>query len=411
MSLAEGVQATIAYKAYASGAMVANTQDQSPGGTGAAYIRRVSSTLNLRKQGYRSNEIRSDRQIVDFRHGPGHVEGDIAGELSPSTYFDFFEAAHRGTRVNGATFTEVDFTSVACSASGSTITFASGNPVTSGMKVGHILNFAGMSVSANNSVHFVVLSFGGTQNRQLTVYPAPTDQSADTAFSVEILGATTSVPASSFVSRKYAFEVHHEDLALSRLFTECRISKYALNMPSTGMNTITVSVMGRDMVPVSASPGQYFTSPTAETSTGVVASVNGLLRLGGTTIGVVTGLSVNFEMPADAPTVVGQNFPPEVFLGTANVTGQMTLFLENTTVLDAFSDETELELLVYLTTSSTAATPGMTVYMPRIKLTGADVNLQGEAGQVITAPFQALRYTGSTAGVPTTTIQIVDTEA
>jgi hypothetical protein len=49
MPLAEGVQGTIAYKAYAFGVIAANTEDVAPGSYGGQTLRRVSSTPNLFK--------------------------------------------------------------------------------------------------------------------------------------------------------------------------------------------------------------------------------------------------------------------------------------------------------------------------------------------------------------------------
>ncbi len=406
--LAEGVQSTIAYKFYASGTMDAETLDQSPGTSGAQYLRRVSSTLNLRKATYQSAEIRTDRQIVDYRHGGAHVEGDIAGELSPATWFDLIEACHRDTRAAGGSFTQADFTSVAANASTSTITLGSGDPVTSGLRVGDIINLTSTSVNANTN--FMITGFSGTNNRDLAVYPAPVDMLADTTFGLARLGSSTEIPSSGFVSRKAAIEIAHTDIQFSRVFCECRLSKYAMSLPATGMTTMTASVMGRSMFTIDGSPGAYFASPTAETTTGIISAVNGVLMLDGTKVGVVTGLTVNMEMAADAPMVTGQNFPPEVFLGTANVTGQITAFLQDSTIIDAFNDETELSLLVYLTATSAADTPAMSILLPRIKLGDANVNLSGQSGQVITAPYQALKYVGATAGLPGTTIRIVDTE-
>src|SRR5574340_1406595 len=56
-------------------------------------LRRVTSDLNLTKETYQSNEIRTDYQVSDFRHGVRSVAGTINGELSPGTYEDFFAAA------------------------------------------------------------------------------------------------------------------------------------------------------------------------------------------------------------------------------------------------------------------------------------------------------------------------------
>ena len=47
----------------------------------------------------------------------------------------------------------------------------------------------------------------------------------------------------------------------------------------------------------------------------------------------------------------------------------------------------------------------------RLKLGGADVQTSGEGAVTVALPFQALKYTGSTAGVESTTVRIVDTAA
>jgi hypothetical protein len=72
-------------------------------------LRRVSSTLNLVKDTYQSAEVRTDRQIVDFRHGVKRVTGMISGEWSPGTYWDFMEAVCRGTEQAAITFSNADF--------------------------------------------------------------------------------------------------------------------------------------------------------------------------------------------------------------------------------------------------------------------------------------------------------------
>jgi len=141
--------------------------------------------------------------------------------------------------------------------------------------------------------------------------------------------------------------------------------------------------------------------------------VNGLLQVGGTTVGVVTGLSLAYNLNPSTASVVGQNYVPEIFLGRANLTGQMTAFLEDATLINDFKNETEISILAYLTTTSDVNSPAMTLYVPRVKFTGDDNPVQGESGQSITLPFQALKYNGTEAstGITGSTIQICDSEA
>ena len=71
MAFATGVQKQLRYKAEA-------TYGVAPGAAGAQALRRVVSTLDLAKDVYASNEIRSDYQRQDFRHGIRRIAGGCA---------------------------------------------------------------------------------------------------------------------------------------------------------------------------------------------------------------------------------------------------------------------------------------------------------------------------------------------
>lgn len=416
MSLAEGVAARIAYKFYSSAAIVAGTaavSSSDPGASSAQVLRRVSSTLALSKDTYQSNEIRSDRQIGDFRHGVKRVQGNISGELSPLTYEQLFEASMRGTWAAAVTASQSDFTSVSAVNSTSKFIFTGGNPATKGYRVGMGIRFSNLSDADNNSKNFIILAMGGSNNRELTVYPAPDDMTADSAFTLTSVGRSLIIPASSHVSRKIAVEIYNEDVDIARLFTEMRVGGFNLQLPPTGIGTIDFDFMGRDMESYTAGSAPFFTSPTAATTTGLVAAVNGLLRVSGETVAVVTGLNIQHQPQLSGDPVVGSNLLPEIFVGRHNITGQMTAFFEDADLIDDFRNETEIEILAYLTTTSAVDSPAMTFFLPRVKLGGADLQTQGEGGQTITLPFQALKYeavAAATGGTENTTLQIWDSE-
>lgn len=422
MSLAEGVSGSLRYKAYASATITANTLATSSsalGVSGGTELRRVASTLKLAKDTYQSAEIRTDRQIQDFRHGIARVTGAISGEFSPGTYFDFAEAACRGTKSAALSLSNTDFTSVVSSSVTSTFTMSAGAPVTLGLRIGDIIRFADLATTANNATNFVITGFSGSSNRIIAVTPAPTtDAAPDSSFTLTSNGASGKavyIPSSSHVSRKFGFEMYNVDIGVSRLFTECRIGGFNMAMPATGMSTVEIPVMGRymetglaDDTPATA---PFFTSPAAATTTGIFASVNGLLMVGGTRVGVVTGLDIKMDLAPSSDAVVGQNFVPEIFLGRANITGNMTAFFEDLTLINDFKNESEVSVLTYLTTSSAAAAPAISIYLPRVKFGDGNVNDSGEGGQAISMPFQALKADGTVAGDEATTIRFVDTAA
>jgi hypothetical protein len=342
------------------------------------------------------------------------VTGNITGELSPLTYRDLFEASFRSTWSAAPTGDQSVFTSVAADHTLSTMTFGAGNPVTAGFRTGMVVQFSGLTTgTANNGVNFTILSFGGTGNRTVTVSPPPATMTAETTFTMTSTGRSLIIPSTGHVSRKAAVEIFNEDVDIARLFTECRVGGFDIKLPATGMSTIQFEFTGRDMDVLSAGTAPFFTSPLAPTTSGLLCAVNGLLRIGGATVAVVTACDIKHTLQQTADPVVGSNIVPEIFEGRNNITGQLTAFFQDVTLINDFLNESEIELLVYLTTTSAAGSPAMSFYLPRIKLGGADLQTTGEGGQMITIPFQALKYetTATTAsGIENTTMQIWDSE-
>ena len=413
MSLAEGVSARVAVKFYPTGEIAANAQPVSAtdlGAAGGQILRRVSTTVKLGKDTYQSNEVRNDRQIADFRHGTKRVSGNISGELSPLTYADLFAAVFRANWIAPIVLTEADMTSIAADNAASTFTFGGGDPVAEGLKVGHVFRNTGLSDVDDNAANFFITGFSGPSNRTMHVFPAPDTMVADTAFVLTTTGKTLSVPSTGFVKRKAAVEIYNEDIDLARLFTECRFGSFDVKLPASGMSTVDFGLMGRNMEVYEGVAAPFFTGPSPETTTGILAAVNGLLLVNGAVQGVLTSLEIKMDLSPSADPVVGQNVVPEIFLGRANVTGSTTAMLQDGTLIGNFTDEDEISILAFLVTTEAVNSPGMAFSLPRIKFSDADVANSGEGGQSITLPFQALKYSGATPGVPPTTIQIVDTE-
>lgn len=413
MSLAEGVSARVSYKVYTTGVISSNSQPVStsdPGVTGGQILRRVSSSLKLAKDTYQSAEVRVDRQIADFRHGTKRVTGGINGEFSPGTYWDFIEAALRTTDAAAITADNNDFTSATFDAAASNVVFGGGDAHVKGFRIGDIIQFTNLAVSANNSINFLITSMSGS-NRTLGLYPAPTTETADVAFNVTAVGRSLYMPSTGFVSRKFAIEHWFDDIDIARLFTECRVEGFNIQLPPSGLTTIDFTFMGRDMEVYSDSNSPFFSGPTDVGTAGILAAVNGVLLVGGTRVGVVTGLNVQAALGGSSDPVVGQNYVPEIFLGRLNVTGQLTAMLEDVTLINDFKNETEISILAMLTTTSAADSPAVSIYLPRVKLGDADVAVTGEGAQIITAPYQALKFATAAAGVDATTLRITDTQA
>jgi len=416
--LLENTSERVVIKSYASAVIdptVEAVPTTDPGITGGQILRHVTHGFSLTKDAYTPTEIRTDKQTPMEKHGTRRVPGSINGLLSPLTYKEPLAACLGGTWTAAAiTADNTTLTSVAFDNATGTATFAAGDPVATGFRVGDTLRFAGDSAVANNGVNFTALSFGGTSNRTVTIYPAPTTAAADTSFSVTTVGNSIFMPASAHVKRKYAVEVYNSDGDISRLFTEGRFSGFDFSIAPNQNAQINFSGLWRNRKVLSGASAPFFTAPTAETTSDVISSMDGLLMANGSVLGVATGVSIKFNRAPTGPAQINrQGLTPGILLANAVVTGDFTVFLQDTTFMDLFDDPTTMQatefgLLIYLPSSGIAAADAVTLFLPRIKINSNSESVV-EGAKAIQCGFAAARYFGSAGGIESTTVRICDT--
>jgi hypothetical protein len=411
---AAGVFKQLAYK-------VETTYGDSPTQASAQSLRRVQSSIDLTKETYQSNEIRTDQQMADLRHGVRRVSGKLSGELSPKTYRDFFAWALKKdmatpTALTGATITIGAPSSGVYPISGSGYTMLAG-----GFKVGHVFRFtAGALAAANQNVNLMITDI--TSETAFNVIPLNgktlTQESGKTGCTLTFTGQQTYTPQSSHTDKSFALEHWYSDLSQSELFLGCKVAAINLSLPPTGLATIEIDVAGKDFADTTAKRGavalgsQYFTSPTAATTTGLLAAVNGKVLVGGSVVANVTGMQMAIQVASTGDPVVGSNLVPFQFAGRVLVSGQMSVYFDSVTMRDAFVNETEQAVIVALTSDNTDTSDFVTFVMPRCKFGGAQKN-DGEVGLVQTVPFQALLNSAGGTGIKTekTTLLVQDSAA
>jgi hypothetical protein len=222
-------------------------------------------------------------------------------------------------------------------------------------------------------------------------------------------GKKTWAPTTGHTNKSYSIEHFYSDIVQSEVFTGCQPSTLDLQLPASGLATIGIGIMGQG---VTAAASQYFTSPTAATTTGLAAAVNGVLAIDGTPYATLTGLTMNVQSNRSGDPVVGSNVVPTLFPGRILVSGQATAYFDSVTLRDAFLNETEFELILALSTDNTATANFITFALPRVKANGHTLN-DGEGGLVATIPFQALLPSAGGSGFSNelTTIAIHDSSA
>jgi hypothetical protein len=366
-----------------------------PVASAAQLLRRVQFTVDLSKDTYQSNEIRPDLQISDYRHGVRRVKGSLQGELSPGTYADFFAIAMKRDFTAGVAISAASIT-IAGTGPTYTLTRAAGSYLTDGFKIGDVIRLSvGTFNAANITKNLWITALTATVATVMVLNAsALVAEGPITSATVTVFGKKTYIPTTGHTDLSMSMEPWFNDISQSEVYSGVKVDKIALNLPPTGMATAQMDLMGQNITTAAV---RYFTSPTAITTTGVLAAVNGLLMVNGVAYAIVTGLSINIDPGfTDAP-VVGSNIVPTLFPGPVMVTGQFTAYFVDNILRDLFVNETESSLQVCLSADNTAASNFIAFTLPRIKL-GGQQKSDGTGGIIQTFPFTALINNNGGAG-------------
>jgi len=401
MPIATGLNKQVRYKKETTWGTLA-------GSSAGTILRRVTANFNLDKETYQSNEIRTDYQMQDMRHGVRSASGTLSAELSPGTYADFMAAA---VAKNFATVTTISGASVTITTSGSgagTIVRTTGSFLTDGIKVGDVIR---LSATANSNRNLLVTSVVALTLGVRTLNG--TDLTAvGTAAAVDISfpGKKTFAPITGHTDDSFTVEEWYSDVPQSEVFSGCKVNTASVSIPSTGLVTTEFGFMGKDLAQTGSTA--YFTAPTAQTTTGIFAAVNGVLLINGSPVAVITDATINLNRNMQNATVIGSNNIAEMFEGRILVDGSFSAYFQDGTIRDLYNNESEASLVIAITTSNAANADFISITLPRIKI-NSNTRDDGEQGIVSSHNFQALLNSAGGAGTASerTTIMIQDSGA
>lgn len=403
MGTASGVFKQVTYKPE-------TTYGVMPAAGAAQAMRRVTSSLDMTKDTYQSGEIRPDFQMADFRHGLRKVAGTINGELSAKTYVDFLAAVLKKDFAAGVSVTGASLT-IGGAAGAWTILRAAGSWLTDGVKVGDVVRLtAGAFNPANLDKNIQVTALNATVLTGIVLNAsALVAQGPVTAATLAVIGKKAFTPQSGHTDKSFSIEHWHPDVPSSEVFTGLKVSKMTFTLPATGMATVAVEFVGKDVVPGVA---QYFVNPTPVTVTGTMAAVNGVVKVGNASGGTITSASIEITAAQSSEPGIGSNTADQASTGRVIVTGQVTAKFDSPSLRDAFYNETETSAYLAFTSDNSAASDFMAFSLSRLKLNGAAKD-DGEKILIQTIPFQALVDINGGAGKATemTTLSIQDSAA
>ena len=402
-AIATGVNKQVRYKKETAGQW-----GVLPVSSGGNVLRRVTATFNLEKETYQSGEIRTDYQIQDMRHGVRSVSGSLSAELSPGSYADFFAAAVAKSFAVKTSLTGISVTMTAIAGGTGTVVRSIGSWLTDGVKVGDIIRLSATANSGKNLLvtSVVELTLGVKTLNGSELAAVGVGATVDVSFP----GKKTMAPITGHTDDSFTFEEWYSDIAQSEVFTGNKVNTAALSIPSTGLVTADFGFMGKDLAQTGTTA--YFTAPTAQGTTGIFASVNGVLMISGNPVAVVTDASININRNMQNATVVGSNSIAEMFEGRIAVDGSFSAYFQDGTFRDLFKNEVEASLVIALTTSNANDADFVAVTLPRIKV-NSNTRTDAETGIVSQHSFTALLNSTGGAGTASdqTTIAIQDSAA
>lgn len=399
MAISKGTAKVVSYKKETTWGTIA-------GAAGAKQLRRVTSSTNLAKETYESAEILTSRQLVDYRHGVRSATGSLNGELSPNSYADFMQAILARDFTTGAVSTTFSAT-IAAAGDLWTVTRATGSFLADGINVGDgvVLSAAGLN-AANVAKNLLVVSMTATVltvkvlNNTALIAEGPI-----VTVTATVRGKKTYVPATGHTDQSFTIEEWYSDIAQSETFTGMKFGSMNLQLPATGLATVDFSMQGKDLALKGTS--QYFTSPAAQGTNGIFASVAGAVVVNGLPVALITSADFNVERALENAIAVGSNSAAEIFTGRIKATGNLSVYFQDATFRDYFDAETPVSLIFALSTSDAANADFVSFTLPKVKLGSFDKQ-DAELGIMASCSFQALSNGDTANGLVASTLSIQD---
>jgi hypothetical protein len=350
-------------------------------------LRHTGTTVGAQRGSLQSAELRADRQIAHFRLGSIAVAGDASGELSFASYDDFLEAVTLGTWAPKATLAAITIAAVTAS---DTFTDSGSGFIVAGFQVGDLIEIAGFTTPGNNGT-FLVASVAagilGVTNPDGTAAAGITDEAAGDAVTITTLEDRVS---SGVVRRSFTVLRNFTDIEATgdgepfHIFKGVELNSLAITIDPNAIVGAVFGTNGREPDLGNAAPaGATF---TAAPNTEPLDAFTGEIKLNGVAVGVISAVNFTLENGLEARPVVGSKFGLRPGVGRSNLTGQVTAYFEDSSLVRHFYDESDCELTIEL---PDGAGNVYVFEILRFKLTGAQPDISGQGSITIAAPFQA----------------------
>lgn len=196
---------------------------------------------------------------------------------------------------------------------------------------------------------------------------------------------STDVLKAGTTRRSFTIERTFQDITQYVRYTGCEVNTMSISIAPNSMVGVSFGFIGKDqsIAQTAIASSSYSTL----TDTCQFDSFTATINEGGSPIALVTEAEITLENGIEPQFVVGSSTTLRPSIGRCNVTGSITVYLEDQAMLAKFQNETESSLDLTLTDPD-----GNTfqIEIPKLKYTSGQPDVSGEGSVTISMDFQAI---------------------
>jgi hypothetical protein len=335
-------------------------------------VRHNSTTIAGTPEVLISDELAEHQQVTDTVIGRHNAGGDIQCEFSKQNSDDFIAAAMRSTFSPIADYAAI--TTISFAAADNSLNDSAGEFPT--YRPGDTITITG-STSNNGTGVIVSATASKIVISGLTLVNEPAGDAVTIANSTDRCRVGYTFASFSLLRR-------FRDTSLFQTINGAVINSLAVNI-GQGITMLGFGLLCREAGDIggSAPSGSTYAEPL-DVEIPFTGTVGGITVDG--TSAPVSEVSFTIENGYTPRPVVGSAFTEQPAKGRLNVTGQLVAYFESATLLNAFLDGSDVELVV---TAEHSDGSFYRFVLPRIKFTGGQPDATQQGAITLTLPFQA----------------------
>jgi hypothetical protein len=298
-------------------------------------IRKKSENIKSNVSVVVSDEVRSDRQVPDQSQVGGGVSNGFTFELSFAEYDPFIEHGLMSAYSTVETITGTDL-----ALSGASLTSTASAFTASKNKVGQWIKVSGSATSSNNGIYKISSYAAGSLGL--------TDSAGGTAsFTSDSSNASLSYSSSAMLrngttKKSMTIEKGFSDITKYFQFTGMRTSDITLELTEQAILQGSVNFVGKGTAIASSSidnSGGY-TASTSNPIMNASGNITSVHESGASFSGSFKSFTIGINNNLENQTAVGSADLAGVGVGRCEVTGDMSLYLEDTSLFTKFTGNT-----------------------------------------------------------------------